>query len=55
VPGSHGKTILVLDLAPITEQYGIEQLEKLALSGAWTTKAGYSGYGLAINIPSPFR
>ncbi len=45
VPGSHGKTILVLDLAPITEQYGIEQLEKLALSGAWTTKAGYSGYG----------
>ena len=45
VPGDHGKTILVLDLSAIAEQYGIDQLKKLALSGSWTTKAGYLGYG----------
>lgn len=57
IPSDHGKAILVLDLSAITKQYNIDQLKKLALSGAWTTKAGYLGYGFGdyISFPIPIE
>lgn len=55
LPGDHGKTILTLDLSAIAEQYGMDQLKKLAVSGSWTNKIGYSGYGFgdyfAFSVP----
>jgi len=37
LPENYGKTILALDLSAITKQYDIDQLKRLALSGALTT------------------